>query len=535
LKEAIIQGAKEVTRQLVQDPNAAFVAKAWAGDASPVDLVVVDLRPSQRIRRNRKRLDGTDYDATVISSNLFERDINRGSLGEIVAASLLEPYLPIMGTQYLAEQEDRYKRRVVMEELENLALRFQDLLLEILIDPRFFYHVKMQRRAKIYPPSRSEYLRTLRECPDAPRAFEATLRMMASSGLVNMDERVRITRRLLDTLPKPGESLLTPFREVELAVRRLASYGIASNAPDNPLISDINRDLDAIQENGLQEMPDPKSFLFLPTGNGLVTLDDGRSYGELSWDGHPSPTKPTLVKRIGGALNFVYLVEYPGRDGRRRFVAKTFQNWYGLKWIPLSIWTIGSQNFDILGERRLSNEYRMNRKLRREGLNAPEIHHVSVPSRTIVEEFIPGRGFDKIAQDLISGSDPNASDRIAGLGAEISKVHERGVTLGDSKPDNVILDSEGRIWFVDLEQASEGGEPTWDLAEFLYYSGHYSLRWQRVKPLVESFLEGYLREGDPGIVGEIGSARYKRIFGLLTAPHIILGIGRVCGSYCNSS
>ena len=110
-----------------------------------------------------------------------------------------------------------------------------------------------------------------------------------------------------------------------------------------------------------------------------------------------------------------------------------------------------------------------------------------------------------------------------------------GVTLGDSKPDNAILDPEGRIWFVDLEQASEEGEPTWDLAEFLYYSGHYSLRWQRVKPLVESFLEGYLREGDSGTVREIGSARYKRIFGLLTAPHIVMGIGRVCGSYGSSS
>ncbi len=535
MKEAIIEGAREVARQLVKDANAAFVAKAWESDPSAVDLVVVDVRPSQRIRRNRKRLNGTDYDATVISGNLFERDIGRGSLGEIVAASLLEPYVPLMGTRYLADQEGKYKRRVVMEELENLALRFQDLLLEILIDPRFFYHAKMQRRAKIYPPSRSEYLRTLRECPDAARAFEATLRQMASSGLVNMDERIRITRRLLDILPKPGESLLTPFREVELAVRRLASYGISSNVPDNPLISDINRDLDTVLENGLREMPDPKSFLFLPAANGLVSLDDGRSYGELSWDGHPSPMRPSSVKRIGGALNFVYLVEYPGNGGRRRFVAKTFQNWYGLKWIPVSIWTVGSQNFDILGERRLSNEYRMNRKLRREGLNAPEIHHVSVRSRTIVEEFIPGRGFDRIAQDLIARNDRNGSDKIASLGAEMSKVHERGVTLGDSKPDNVILDGEGRIWFVDLEQASEGGEPAWDLAEFLYYSGHYSLRWQKVKPLVESFLEGYLREGQPAIVREIGSARYKRIFGLLTAPHIVLGIGRVCRSYGSSS
>ena len=70
---------------------------------------------------------------------------------------------------------------------------------------------------------------------------------------------------------------------------------------------------------------------------------------------------------------------------------------------------------------------------------------------------------------------------MSALGEEISRVHATGISLGDSKPDNAILDGSGRIWFVDLEQASESGTPAWDLAEFLYYCGHYTLRWGRMK------------------------------------------------------
>ena len=528
LDRSNLKDVERVIGLFEKKPFAACVSKSRA--RNPVyDLTIIVDDSKQGVERTRRHLRGNEYVVTLVSRNLFERDVKRGALGEFVAAILLEPYMPVYNGEYLSDKETELKIRVIKEELENLSLRYQDLLSEILIDPRFFFHVKMTRRAKIYPPLRSSYLRhLLEEGTESHHGYGRALEDLVKSGLLTANHYVRVTKKLIDELPKPGEKVFTPFREVDLAIRRLATYGMASNALEPTLIDDLYHDIDFASVDGFEDLPDPKAYLFLPTDRGLISLDDKRGYRELI---KSSNLPPGSIRRIGGALNFVYLIEYEERGNQKKVVAKTYQNWYGLKWIPLSIWTVGSQNFDIIGERRMTNEYRMNRSLRSNGLNAPEIYHVSVPKRTIIEEFIPGTAFDVIAKKCLDSNNEYGLTNIKNLGEEISRVHALGISLGDSKPDNAILDASGRIWFVDLEQASEIGTPAWDLAEFLYYCGHYTLRWGRMKPLVEAFLDGYIRLGDKRAVREISSSKYKRIFGVLTAPHIVMGISKVSRSY----
>jgi len=528
----------DVARSLVEGfsprPLAALVTGLWEG-GSPELLTIVPPGRGRPVSRERRRLGSDEVLVTKVSQNLFDKDVLEGFLGEFVACFLLEPYTPLSGTDYLLRRDIDFKVRIVREEFENLNLRFHDLLPELLLDPCFFFHSKMQRRSRIYPPSRSRYIRVLEQMKGDACGFEKALRNMVSSGLITWNGYVRATEKLLSQLPQNLTKNITPFREVELAIRRLAAYGIAHNFPGPSFINEVSRELDLLPASELQELPDPMSFLFLPTDGGLVTVDDRRGLRDLIPAQGSGSREPESIRRIGGALNFVYLVRYADDGEMKQVVAKTYQNWYGLKWIPLSIWAIGSQNFNVLGESRLVNEYRMNRFLRSKGLNTPEIYHVSVPRRTIVEEFISGTGFDQIARECLSNPRPDLLGRIADLGEEISRIHLGGAALGDSKPDNAILDGEGRIWFVDLEQAAQGGDPTWDVAEFLYYSGHYTLRWRRMKPLAKSFVEGYLRSGDSSIVAQISKAKYKRVFGIITAPHIIMGISRLCSSYASGS
>lgn len=531
------ENMKKIVRTLYKTPVAACVGGSWNSDGSTADLLIVASDDSgQTIRRERRTFEGQDFVITIVSKRLFDKDVHQGFLGEFVAACLLEPYIPITGQEYLETCETDLKVRTIREELGNLDLRFHDLMLELLIDPRFFFHAKMQRRAKIFPPLRSTYLRFLaKRRNDGSCGFDRALTKMSLSGLLSVDRYVKVTGKLMAQLPKPRPKSVMPFREVELAIRRLATYGIASNLLDPSLLNDISQGFEPASGDNLQDIPDPKSYLFLPTGTGLVPMDDKRGYQELISSELFETIGPRSIRRIGGALNFVYLIEYMEKGHRKKVVAKTYQNWYGLKWIPLSLWTIGSQNFDILGERRLANEYRMNRFLRLQGLHAPEIYHVSIPRRTIIEEFIAGMGYENIAQKALSNPDEGLLHSITCLGDEISHVHEAGATLGDSKPDNIILDDQGKIWFVDLEQASDGGNPAWDLAEFLYYSGHYTLRWKRMRSLADAFLEGYLRVGSKSVVKAISSAKYKRVFGIMTAPHIVIGISKLCRSYGASS
>jgi len=526
--------AERVARTLAGEPIAACLGRLWARDVWTNNLLIVLRDPSQRVSRERRSFRGQTFAITKVSRSLFERDVHRGALGEFVAGILLEPHTTVFGAEYLDSQEMDLKLRIVKEELENLDLRFHELMLELMIDPRFFFHARMQRRAKIDPAARSAYLRLLSDGTDVDSyGFGKALRKLASVGLLRLDGYAKVTRKLMGQLPRPRQRAVMPFREVELAIRRLATYGISGDSLGPSFVQDISRGFEMVPSEDY-DLPDPKSYLLLPTESGLVSMDDKRDYEELISSERPSGG-PASVRRIGGVLNFVYLLEFGEGDRSRRLVAKSYQNWYGLKWIPLTIWAIGSQNFDILGEKRLANEYRMNRFLRSKGLNAPQIHHVSVPRRTIIEEYVQGSGFDQIARDCLADPSQDLLARISSLGNEISLIHQAGATLGDSKPDNAILDGQGRIWFVDLEQASEGGNPAWDLAEFLYYSGHYTLRWGRMKMMAKAFLAGYLKSGNRAFVREISSARYKRVFGIVTAPHIIMGISKLCGSYDSSS
>ena len=60
-------------------------------------------------------------------------------------------------------------------------------------------------------------------------------------------------------------------------------------------------------------------------------------------------------------------------------------------------------------------------------------------------------------------------------GRDLGKVHRAGIALGDAKAENIVV-KDGSLYFTDLEQAVENGDPAWDIAEFLYYAGKLSLK-----------------------------------------------------------
>jgi len=469
---------------------------------------------------------GTRRVSTVIADRgLFERDVRDGSLGEFLAMRLLEPYEALDGAEYLSEQESLFKTRIVREEVANLAARFKDLLPEILIDPRYFFHARMQRRSKIHPPARKVYLTLISNPTQDFYGFKRTLEEMARDGLIKMDRFVRVTEKFISQLPAAPPVAIAPFKEAEMLLRRLAAYGLV-----NPSVESLVLEFTSVEDKGPSPAPpDPKSYLYLPIEGRLVPVDDRRTLEEVVLEEGLAPKSPMTVRRIGGILNSVYLIEFEGADGK--LVAKTFLNWVGLKWIPLSIWAIGAQNFEVLADRRLANEYKMNRFLRKNGVNAPTIEYVSVPRATIIEQFVEGRSFSDLARDYLSKPEPEKLDAFRRAGEVVGRIHSLGASMGDCKPDNMIEDRDGDIWVVDLEQASLGGSPAWDLAEFLYYTGHYTFRWRRMESLARAFIDGYLVDGEVEMVKEISKARYKRIFGIMTAPHIIVGISRLCSSY----
>jgi hypothetical protein len=101
-------------------------------------------------------------------------------------------------------------------------------------------------------------------------------------------------------------------------------------------------------------------------------------------------------------------------------------------------------------------------------------------------------------------------------------AHQLEAALGDTKPENFLVEKKGEVTLVDLEQARHRGDYAWDLAEFLFYSGHYWLSFNRtLEGYVDSFIKGYREQGSASTIKAAASPRYVRVFSVWTPPNIL--------------
>jgi len=122
--------------------------------------------------------------------------------------------------------------------------------------------------------------------------------------------------------------------------------------------------------------------------------------------------------------------------------------------------------------------------------------------------------------------------KITRVGEVFAQVHSLNVTLGDTKPENVIVDPDDKIYLLDFEQASHDGDKAWDVAVFLYYSGHYLQPLHsngKAESIAKAFASGYLKGGgDVNTIKKAGASKYTRVFSVFTMPAIILAMSNVC-------
>jgi len=123
---------------------------------------------------------------------------------------------------------------------------------------------------------------------------------------------------------------------------------------------------------------------------------------------------------------------------------------------------------------RLEREYQSTISLREKGVKVPTIAAVAPDERIMAKEFIPGPPLSSVIDDLL-GSKGGSTRSVAAYGELLAKVHEAGFTLGDAKASNVVV-ADGGLYLTDLEQAHQGGDRAWDVAEFLYYTAKLSMK-----------------------------------------------------------
>ena len=509
-------------------------------------LVIRDFQP--RLMSYVKIVKGRSIIFFAVDQWIFERDVDRSFLGEAIAGTLIFPHTALCGEEYLHTQEIQLKKRLILELLENLVLSFPELSYRLHIKPQYFMYEVILNRVRIFPPlayglsnfingeaPKKEVELVFRGYLEALKQLEKEKKIALSDGYIiipkkfvveSQNPKVRLTnisknapRTLFTSLFAAFPQLLNFFSQKTEALLKLQKFTVKR---------------DAVLA---RRFMDPQKYLFVPTAEGLVSLADRVDIDAFARKMLLNDEKAKIkYEPIGGVLNDVYLIKAYPNGVEKKVLVKRFKDWSGFKWFPLSMWSLGARTFAVLGRSRLARECAISEFLRCEGLNVPKILHVSHSERLIFMEFIEGEDLSNTIKRIATATSTKKVEKdlakIAQVGEMFAQVHSLNVTLGDTKPENVIVDPNGKIYLLDFEQASHGGDKAWDVAVFLYYSGHYLQPLYsngKAESITKAFVKGYLKGGgDTNTIKKAGNSKYTRVFSVFTMPSIMLAISNVC-------
>jgi Kae1-associated kinase Bud32 len=510
-----------------------------------VMLVIRDFQP--RLMSYVKILDRRNIIFFAVDQWVFERDADRGFLGEAIAGTLIFPHITLQGKEFLHKQEILLKKRLILEVLENLVLNFPDLVHQLHIKPKYFMYEVMRNRVRIFPPlvySTSNFMNGT-----SPKKEIETISCGYTEALKQLEKDKKIT--VSDGYVMVRKKFVAESKNPKV---RLAN--ISKNAPRTlftsmfasfpQLLNFFSQNTEALmklqkltvkrEQNPGRSFVDPQKYVFVPTAKGLVSIADKLDIEAFAQKILLNGKKGKIeYERIGGVLNDVYLIKAHTKNVERKVLVKRFKDWGGFKWFPLSLWSFGARNIAVVGRTRLEKECAISEFLRCNEIRVPKILYVNHSERLIFMEYIEGEDLSNAIKRIAKAKSRETEKDLAKIekvGEVYAKVHALNVTLGDTKPENVMFDPDDNVYLLDFEQASHEGDKAWDVAVFLYYAGHYLQPLYsngKAEAIAEAFVSGYLKDGgDPRTIKKASNSKYTRIFSVFTMPSIMLAMSNVC-------
>lgn len=534
-----IAGSRKIIAVCIYGPWVC----GYADEKTDVNVLLILDRFNIRLNTYHETVDGVNVSVLTVNRLDFERDVKKGWLGEFVAEKLTVPYEPLKNMKYLQQNEVQIKKRNVSELLENLILEFPESSNEILINNEYFMYESMTRRAKVFPPLTYSYLNMFRKnlvnknMKAIMNGYQKALEELEKENKIFCsDGYIKISQSHIDSV-KRRKNKLSPILK---SLQRLALPPVLSVVSESAtaVIQDqrlFTKNSQKVGANGrVSRLEDSQKHVLFPTSLGPVSLSDKSDITDVARkilpDGKLSKMK---VKNIGGVLNEVYILTLTKDEKEQKFVVKQFLDWSNLKWLSLTLWAFGTTSFSVFGQSRLEKEYAINNFLHNKGFSVPKIFHISHQKRLIFEEYIEGEELaENIKRIIVYNKNEKDISIVKEAGRKTAQAHSLGVSLGDCKPENFIV-TKDKVVLLDLEQATRNAKnQSWDIAEFLYYAGHYSPPMSSTNAasiIARSFIEGYLEAGGKKEnVKKAASARYTKVFSIFTPPHVLLAISNIC-------
>lgn len=480
----------------------------------------------------------------AIDEWVFEKDIERGFLGEALAFHLIFPYTPLLNSDYLKSKELKLKRRLTLELLESLVLDFPELSYDIHIKPEYFMYEAALSRARLFPPLYNTLSSFLSEgaykenIKNVMKGYICALEALEREKIVeSLNGYIKISKEFIDAV----KSKRTRFTNLLKATQKTLFMSFLGTFPEifKTLLHSkphlLKLQLNTGKPKTVHKLVDPKQFLFIPTPGGFISLSNNMDIKNFARSLF-SANANIKIRKIGGVLNDVYLVKASSNGKEQKTVVKTFKDWSNVKWFSLSLWAFGTRSFALLGRSRLERECAINQLLHRLGFHVPKLLAVNPYERFIFMEYVEGESVEKIIKKIVEAKDENkikeCLEVLQRIGETFARIHALNITLGDTKPENILVGKKGQIYLLDFEQSSRGGDKSWDIAEFLYYSGHFipPLSGSHTAEVIaKTFIQGYLKGGgNVKHVKEAGKAKYTKVFAFFALPNVLLAISNIC-------
>ncbi|MEM3403919.1 MAG: hypothetical protein QXJ17_05250 [Nitrososphaeria archaeon] len=457
----------------------------------------------------------------TIEKKMLLDDAKKSGLGEFVSGRFLNIYEPLVGKEFLNMVEVEYKKRVILEILMEFNGKYHPILDTIKFPLEYFLFEKLRRRALFYPPALYSYTKTYSE-PLRKQNLDFTLGgfrraaeklAMENNSISFHQDKIWVSDvKKFNKVGKLKAAVEETRRDLKSYATHIYSGRVGFNIILNELKSKIRRQS---KLSPLEDLKSTSKYLEVPEGTLLVN--------EKSW-----------VRRVAEALGitgeFAYRTQKIGGDGVDKIinvaqkyifeengkmyevVVKKFKDPRNIKWAVLALATLTDKRFEFVPLKRLSNEYHMNLALKANGFNTPKVYALDLDRTQLVTDFVDGENLSNI----INRRDYKVVEYI---GLELGRLHSKEITLGDSKPDNMIFTKEG-LFFTDLEQAKFGGDKTWDLAEFLNYSLAFTFDTEAAEKMVSAFSTGYLKYGVKEDLERIKQTKYSIIFKPIVTPKV---------------
>lgn len=468
--------------------------------------------------------------ALVTSKSALSSDVKYAIMGEFLAGRLLLPIELLEDDGTLDTVVKTYRSKVFIEGLMDIA-GHGPIASELIMPLEYPAFLRMSERMDRYPPLEYSYSMAFsqerygRNMSRLRSDYLPIARELVESGLIReveggyaLEERVtskslsRAMSKALSNIAKLVGSYLTHayagIFEVENIVDEVASKVKRSGGPVPEVLKN------------------PRQMLRLPEG----TLTFGNWRKELQTKLGVDGDRVRMARKH--LTDASYLCEYRDDRNRVRFVVKNYSSLTSRKWMFLAAAFTPVVEFKVSSVERMGSEYKFNRRLRNiEGLGIAGILLVDLKSHVTVEEYVEASNLEEIISRWYGeGEEDRAALR--GTGRCLGKAHSEGISICDTKPNNLLW-KDGRLWFVDLEQARFGRpeEFAWDVAEFVYYSAINRTKFDLLSDIMREFLSGYLETGPREALRVASGKKYLLPFTLLVLPHVLLGLNRVIAEF----